>query len=435
MDPAPSSAPGVGACPDDNALAEYVQGALPPDAAAWVEAHLDRCHRCASALHMLAHLTEAGDGTSEPGALPAPAHIGRYELLGTLGTGGMGVVHLARDPVLGREVALKVMRPDLFLASGGSDLRRRFDREARVLARLSHPNVVAVYDAGEADEAVFIAMEYVDGAPLSRWLTEHRPARWEIIDVFLQVGRGLQAAHAMGLVHRDVKPDNILVGRDGRARISDFGLAVPITGEGPAAHGGFEPLSRITTAGQLVGTPAYMPPEQLAGATVDARSDQYALCATLYEALLGRQVTDREQWVAATVEGRSGSGSARDRLPLPVRRVLTRGLRSEPAQRYADLADLLSDLAPATNPERWVVRRARRWAWLLLVAVGVASLAVGLWMVGSARWGPNRAAPNPPVTRAFARCSRRHRRRTPGPRRVAPPSRFGTSPASAACPP
>ncbi|HVV84724.1 MAG TPA: serine/threonine-protein kinase, partial [Kofleriaceae bacterium] len=232
-----------------------------------------------------------------------PARLGRFEVLGRLGQGGMGQVLRARDPQLGREVALKLLHADLDAAQAphhAEVARRRLLREAQAMARLDHPNVIGVHEVGEDGGRVFLVMERVSGTTLGGWLAA-APRGWrEVLAVFAQVGAGLAAAHAAGLVHRDVKPDNILVGDDGRVRVTDFGLVGVDGVSGPPARPGerdeVDPTGAtreslpppLTHEGALVGTPGYMAPEQVRGRAADARSDQFGLCVTLYEALFGR---------------------------------------------------------------------------------------------------------------------------------------------------
>ncbi len=242
-----------------------------------------------------------------------PATLGRFELGRQLGVGGMGVVVEARDPRLHRMVALKRMRPDV---TRSAVARARFLREAQVLARLHHPNVVTVFEVGEADDEIFIAMEVVAGDTLRDWM--RTPHDWrEVVDVFQAIGRGLAAAHALGLVHRDVKPANILIDRDGTPKIADFGVARAFHGDDDAAG----PISAtsslahtLTSTGGVMGTPAYMAPEQGRGGQVDGRADQYAFCVSLHEALTGARPGDAaavDEARCFLVEGRPGDALAR----------------------------------------------------------------------------------------------------------------------------
>src|SRR5215470_6274154 len=217
--------------------------------------------------------------------------FGRYEVLRHAGAGGMGDVYAAYDPELERNVALKLLRPGT-AGARAAELKR----EAQALARLAHANVVAVHDVGTSDGQVYVAMELVEGPTLRAWLAEKPRTAVEILAVFDAAGQGLSAAHGAGLVHRDFKPENVLLGADGRARVTDFGLAV--------AAG---------AAGELAGSVPYMAPEQLQGEAVDARADQFAFAVALYEALYGERpfagstggdVTPTEALLLEVLEGR-----------------------------------------------------------------------------------------------------------------------------------
>ncbi|MCA9650412.1 MAG: serine/threonine protein kinase [Myxococcales bacterium] len=332
--------------------------------------------------------------------------LGRYVVLDTLGRGGMGIVYAAYDPDLDRKVALKLLLPG---RDGGEASRRRLLREAQAIARLSHPNVVAVHDVGTVDEQVFVAMELVEGTSLGRWLQAAPRRRAEILELFVQAGRGLAAAHAAGLVHRDFKPDNVLVGDDGRARVADFGLArrdepsprepPPIEGIESSTSGARAVDLRSTHAGGLVGTPAYMSPEQLAGEAGEARSDQFSLCVALYEALYGERPFAGKtlaQLAGAVLRGELREPPPASRVPGRLRRVLRRGLAVDPAARYPDVEALLQELQQAAAP-----RRAR---WVVGLGV-VAALVAGSWAMllredpcrepaqrGARLWSPERRA-------------------------------------------
>ncbi|MCA9677685.1 MAG: serine/threonine protein kinase, partial [Myxococcales bacterium] len=227
-----------------------------------------------------------------PSVRPPPgrgAEIGRYLVLDKVGEGGIGVVLSAYDPQLDRKVAIKLLRRDRRQAASTGG-RERALTEARALARLVHPHIVAVHDAGLLDDEIYVVMELVDGTDLRGWLDAGSRVRDEILDVFVQAGEGLAAAHDAGLVHRDFKPDNVLVGKDGRVRVADFGLARVLDAGTPsgapddrdAASAG--PVD-LTVTGAFVGTPAYMAPEQIDAGRVDAAADVFAYCASLWEAL------------------------------------------------------------------------------------------------------------------------------------------------------
>ncbi len=208
-----------------------------------------------------------GDGTFARGAL-----VGRYVVLSRLGAGAMGVVYAAYDPELDRKVALKLLKPRRAASAQAAEGQRRLLREAQAMAKLTHPNVVTVHDVGEHGSRVYVAMEFVDGRPLTSW-TEHEHPWRATLDIFAEAGRGLAAAHAKGLVHRDFKPDNVMVGANGRVRVMDFGLARASDLDAPAeVTSGALPEAdlrgsstafdaEVTRAGAIVGTPAYMAPE------------------------------------------------------------------------------------------------------------------------------------------------------------------------------
>ncbi len=300
----------------------------------------------------------------------------RYRVELKLGQGGMGVVYLARDLVLERPVAIKLH------GIGIGDLSvSRLWREAKAMARLSHPNVVTVHEVGSFAGRVFIAMEYVDGGTLRTWLKERARGWPEILAMFLDAGRGLAAAHACGIVHRDFKPDNVLVGSDGRPRVGDFGVArglvdTPQPARPSAAEstaGTHTPGSisdRLTTAGgAVVGTPAYMAPEQT-GDDIDARVDQFAFCVTLFEALHGKRPfrggTIAE--IALAVEAGRIEPPVRA-VPQWVSQALARGMAFDRDARFPDMAALLDAL------QRDPSRARKRWAGLAAVA-GVAIVLV-----------------------------------------------------------
>ncbi len=319
--------------------------------------------------------------------------IGRYTLLDRLGAGGMGVVYAAHDPRLDRRVALKVLRPDPSIDGPlQSQGRARLQREAQAMARLSHPHVVEVYDVGVASGHLYIAMALVDGVTLRTWLQSLR--QWsEVLEVFLQSGRGLAAAHAVGLVHRDFKPDNVLVDRAGRARVTDFGLALPQmhgpARSAPAPHEsapGLETLSSdrlmspVTAVGMVMGTPAYMAPEQHLGRDVEASADQYAFCAALYDGLYGvrpfRGDTIHEL-MESKLEVRLRNPARGHDVPPRVARAITRGLAAKPRDRFESMDALLRALAPDVRRRRW-------WAG----ALGVGVLLSGMVAVETGERSP-----------------------------------------------
>jgi tRNA A-37 threonylcarbamoyl transferase component Bud32 len=293
----------------------------------------------------------------------------RYVLLDRAGSGGQGAVYTAYDRKLDRKIAIKVLHRE----SAGA--QARLLREAQALARLRHPNVVVVFDSGTMEDGVFLAMELVEGKSLRGWLAE-RPRGWrEVVATFVAAGRGLAAAHAEGLVHRDFKPENVLVGADGTVRVADFGLA-RLSGDSSADGDAPADTSLLhvdmTGAGGMVGTPRYMAPEQFARARVDARTDQFAFCVALFEALYGQApfagATPAE--LHTTVVAGKLVEPPRRGVPARIGAAVRRGLAAAPADRWPDLASLLAELA-----------RDRRAAWQRAVtfgAVGIAAVTLGL---------------------------------------------------------
>jgi predicted Ser/Thr protein kinase/tetratricopeptide (TPR) repeat protein len=306
---------------------------------------------------------------------PESPKIGRYALLKRVGHGGMGVVYSAYDEQLDRKVALKLVREEVLTEEAHS----RLEREAKALAKLQHPNVVGVYEVGTHDDRVFLAMEFVEGATLREWLKASPRSADEIVAVFQQAGQGLAAAHAAGLIHRDFKPDNVLIDGSGRVRVLDFGLARPprgAEGEPPLPPPDDIPLAELTRTGAIMGTPAYMAPEQITDQNADARSDQFSFCVALFEAVYGRRPfagRSMRELQAAIMKGPSlppGPKSAPQ-----VRRALERGLRESPADRFPEFKELLAALQPP--------KARRSWGLLALGAAGVVGLGVAGYMRAS----------------------------------------------------
>ena len=307
-----------------------------------------------------------------PARLPArPAAggaIGRYELIEKLGAGAMGVVWRANDPKLGREVALKLLRlPD-------ASLTERLVREARSMAQVSHPNVVTVFEVGEAHGQSFIAMELVEGKSLRAWQTAERRTVPEIVEHYVAAGRGLAAAHARGIIHRDFKPDNVLVGKDGRVRVTDFGLAAAKPGEsGSVAKHSIADVN-LTTEGSVLGTPAYMAPEQFTGGNVDPRTDQFNFCVALYEALYGERPFEGrtfEELGTNVGDGKVKAAPAGSAVSGALRDLVLRGLSVAPGDRYPNMDALIVELG------RDRARPWRRTAIGALVLGAVLAVALG----------------------------------------------------------
>jgi eukaryotic-like serine/threonine-protein kinase len=324
---------------------------------------------------------EALFGTDE-----APRTVGRYTLLQPLGTGGMGTVFAAYDPKLDRRIALKVVRPHRD-PTRNEIHRRRMESEARAMAKVSHPNVATVYEVGAfqhgTDTLVFVAMEFVDGRTLRDWVAVTRPDHEAVLNAYVAAGRGLAAVHRVGLVHRDFKPDNVMIDGEGRVKVLDFGLARGIVGvDSPPSSGASSLLtdaaqpSDLTRTGALVGTPAYMAPEQIEGEPADARTDQYSFCVALYEALWKRrpfEASTVQALAAALLEAERAPDPPRSNVPARVRHAVLRALSRRPEDRFATMDALLAALAPRAAP-----RRIAGW-----VAASVG-LGAGAWMAFAA---------------------------------------------------
>ena len=381
-------------CLGTDTLCDFLEGRADPGVRRRVEDHASRCASCRELLSSLAR-----SGT--PPVAPAPAEpdvaaglapgtvVGRYVIEHEIGSGGMGVVYAARDPALGRLVAVKVLR-----GANHPSTEERVRREAQAMARLAHPNVVAVHDVGRFEDRIFVAMEYVAGATLAQWSATPR-APHEVLDAYYAAGRGLAAAHAAGIVHRDFKPENVFVGHDGRVRVGDFGVArtvaigpgyVPVPSSGAAAL----PIvsdppakpDRLTAPGTLLGTPYYIAPELYDGADADARSDQFSFCAALFMALHGERPFAGDTFTALATNVRAGR-IRRAKAPGVSRRIhaaIRRGLSADPAARFASLHDLLAELRP---PPRRRLARGPVLAAGAALAVGVAAGLVVAWRGGS----------------------------------------------------
>ncbi|HEX7700679.1 MAG TPA: protein kinase, partial [Kofleriaceae bacterium] len=348
-------------CFGDETIAAYVDGTLDLDMVVRVDHHIDGCTTCRAQLSAVVsspvmHSFVLGSDDERPGirgsaptidVLVAVADarpndplsgltIGRYIVESVIGRGAMGVVVRAHDPELQRAVAIKLVAPSLRGASIGmvsGGWRARLRAEARAMARLRHPNVVAVYDVGSIGDQLFVAMELVEGESLAQRLARDRH---DVLELCIGAGRGLCAAHAAGLVHGDIKPDNILVDRDGRAVIGDFGLARAIAERSTTLDGH-----------PVVGTPVYMAPELLRGQQGDARVDQFAFAMTVYEAFAGSR-----PWRASSIEALLAVIEREPpvrphAMPLSVWRVVERGLAIDPDARYRSMTELVADLERA----------------------------------------------------------------------------------------
>lgn len=349
-------------CPDTQALCGFVEGRIDDTDREVLEHHLDGCAACRRAIVEVGRaigetpISATTDHPTSRSTAPASLKLSRYEIRREIATGGMGVVYEGWDPALGRRVALKLIRPDLKTAAATEQLAD----EARALAKVSHPNVLTVFDVGVEDDSVFIAAEYVEGVTMDKgWPHRARSFR-DRVDAYLQAARGLAAIHAAGLTHRDIKPSNILLGTDGRVRITDFGLAV---GEGRSVA--------------PAGTPAYMAPEQRSGDAGPA-ADQFALAVCLTEALLGERVGPGTK--ASDLEKRASRAWGKTPPPSGLWSALEVALARTASKRHESVEDFIGAIDRAMDGS---VRRPSRgpilaWSSAIVSAVGIAGASI--WM-------------------------------------------------------
>lgn len=344
------------ACPSADELLDFTAGSLAAAAALALETHIDGCGACREALSCLARGTAPG------------ASFGRYQLETVLGSGGMGIVYRAWDPQLARAVAIKVVRRVSDDAAG----RARLVREAQSLGRLSHGNVCRVYDVGSEGDEVWVAMELIDGMNLRHWAAVH-PARRELLPILLGAAEGLAAAHAADIIHRDVKPENVLVTRDDRPVVTDFGLA-RVDDPIDLAGSTLTMVPKLTLTGAIAGTPAYLAPEQLAGDPLDAAVDQFAWAVMAWELLTGIRPFPVD--ADARLDAIRGGVRATSTLPRHLSDILSRALSANPRDRYPSMRALIDALRndPRTTRRR---RSSRRPLRAPLVAAVAAILAIG----------------------------------------------------------
>lgn len=373
------------------------------------------------------------------------ATLGRYTVLGLVGRGAMGDVYAAFDPRLDRKVAVKLVRARM-TDGAAQDAPLRLLREAQTIAKLSHPNVVVVHDVGTIDDSVFIAMEYVEGFTVTGWLLAGQRSIAEILTVYRAAGRGLEAAHREGLIHRDFKPENVMIGQGGRVRVMDFGLArqvldgpestdaaerglASLSGSGeprallqsasspglnidldatmqlppPVAEGSAsrprlvssssKPLdTRLTQTGAVLGTPAYMSPEQFQGRATDATTDQFSFCVAVYEALYDQRPFHGNTVVALTkavLAGKVADAPRETKVPAHIRRALLRGMSVDPADRWPSMTALLDALSYDTGR-----------VWRRVAAIG--AVAVGALLVATTVSNWRAAHAPPPICAAGA---------------------------------
>lgn len=367
-------------CPDDATVDRLVSGTLDPVARTmWLE-HAADCTACCDLLAALA--TDTASTHENQSATTEGITVDRYRVIGTLGSGGMGVVYSAYDSQLDRNVALKLLhRGDG--GEGGGDREggestveaERLLREARAMAKLSHPNVVRVFDVGVSEGRVFVAMELVEHGTLRAWLeAEKRPWR-QILSLFRQAGEGLAAAHRVGLVHRDFKPENLLV-RDGNVLVTDFGLARAVEASAAPSSATQGPKLLAWDATNVAGTPVYMAPEQLTGEALDARADIFAFSVALWEALYGARPFSPDGpggLLGAIAEG--PREPKRDPgVPEHVRRALTKGMAFHKRDRPRSIDDLL---VACEIHEKANERPVRRMALIMLFGITLVGVGFG----------------------------------------------------------
>ncbi len=370
-------------CLDEQTIVAFVSGALHGPALAAAERHLVGCAACARLVAVAAPAPRsAPKGEPPPSQTPGPnALVGRYRLLRLVGRGGMGEVYAAHDPELDRRVAIKILRAD---ARPDDIEAARLLREAQAVAKLSHPNVVAIHDVGTAAGRMFLAMELVEGETLAVWLDRRRHSIEEILRMFAMAGRGLAAAHRVGIVHRDFKPQNVMVSRDETARVMDFGLA---------ARGGTASRNepRLTRVGSILGTPLYMSPEQLLGQPVDPRADQFSFCVALWEAVYGARPFEGATLMeirVAVLADRPRPGPLQARVPRRVRVALERGLSVDRSKRFPDMDALLEALVDAPKRRHGQTFAVVAAAALALAGTGTLVRSWRLRMLGAAACDP-----------------------------------------------
>lgn len=353
-------------CPEQDRLDAFLARTLRPGELVELEAHFDTCDDCRRLVFALAP-------DESPGS--EARRIGRYIVTRQLGEGAMGVVFAARDPALRRDIAIKLLRGAA--AHLRPDAAVRLRREAQGLARLAHPNVVSIYDVGTHDDEVYLAMELIDGGSFASWLSE-RPRPWRaIVRVLLQAAEGLAVAHAAGLIHRDIKPHNVMVTTDGRAKVVDFGLAHSAGAVRSTSPDDIDDIAvRLTATGSIVGTPAYSAPEVLAGELGDPRSDVFSFCVMAFEAFYGRRPYEAQtlgELRELAVKPVEIPGAPR--LPSVLRRMLRSGLQADRLARPAMIGELVPLLRAALVPRGKIV--AGVVAGVALIA-GVSAMAVQL---------------------------------------------------------
>jgi hypothetical protein len=355
----------------ERAIVAYAHGSVSQEERESIGRHIGECALCRKVVSAVEMSQTLAAGAGATAALAPETRVGRYVVKRCLGEGAMGTVYEAVDPDLDRHVALKLLRD----RHDTEDLQARLLHEAKAMARVSHPEVVGVYDIGTFGDQIFLAMELVRGGTVREWLQRTRPSWRDSLGVFMRAGRGLAAAHAAGLVHRDFKPENVLIGDDGRVRVSDFGLA-RVAQESAAASlrgGAAAPAVSAwrTRTGAMLGTPAYMAPEQWRGDVAGPAADQFSFCVALHEALFGERpfagdtIKDLHPNVLC---GRMRGPPPGVRVPAWVRAAIVRGLQTTPEARHPSMDALLAALE----------RPSRSGAFALGIGVAMVLAAGGV---------------------------------------------------------
>ncbi len=347
-----------GACPTPQGLRAYGSGSLDADERTSISTHVDGCARCRAEMSSLLR--------------GAPSELGRYRVDAVLGSGGMGIVYRAWDPQLARPVAIKVLRR----TSADGEARARLVREAQALAKLSHPNVCHVYDVGSEGDEVWVAMQLVEGVTLREWVAAGAPSSAALLEVLIGAAEGIAAAHDAGLVHRDVKPENVLVTPQGRPIVMDFGLARPGTAIDPLAAT-ITSDTNLTRTGVIAGTPAYLAPEQMTGDTIDGRTDQFAWAVMAWELLVGARPFPAI--AGARLEAIRHGLTPPASMPRELGAVLAKAMSEVMRDRHASMRVLIDAVlasAPRPNQAR---PRGRRAAAVGAAVVGVAAVTFAIW--------------------------------------------------------
>jgi serine/threonine protein kinase len=411
------ASPHLRSCPDEDDLVLYLEAQLSRDEVARFEEHFDACaacHRVAAALAQAdSRPFESGSAVNLPSEtrvaeipsrrasrLSKGSVVGRYVVGDPLGEGGMGVVYAAHDSELDRDVALKVVSGR---GRDSSGLEKRLLREARLAAQLRHPNVVVVHDVGEDGGCAYLAMELVRGRSLRAYVGDARVPVGARLGWLVDVARGLAAAHAQGLVHRDVKPENVMVDEAGIAKVVDFGIArSSALGTSSGAAKSSSMASTVTQKGTLIGTPSYMAPEQLRDEPVDARIDQFAWGVVAHELLSGARPWKERSLAMVSEILTADPPPLPESLPRPVRAVIRRAMQKSPAQRFASMDEVVLALGPFAHAGATLERSrpvTRTWPVAAAVAVSAVGLAVFL---GSRANSTPRAREFTPMTVAAA---------------------------------